>query len=221
MFRVQRRRVAQGRTRLSCPIPGDQSSPRRQSRDPFGGPPGPPEALRRATRKGREGDYTSENILRALIVQHIEGLPFREAVIRIGSDPFLQDFLRMRKKAGDGLHLSGQVLPGHPAGDLEAGQRTAGPVRRCGRRAVNTERDPHRHDGGGVEHPLPHRCVAAVGHLAGGVAAVEAGAGDRPGKCAAPLPRPQDQAAVPVHHPLHAQQVGVSPAEGESGASAR
>ena len=48
---------------------------------------------------GREGDYTSENILRALIVQDKEGLPFREAVIRIGSDPFLQDFLRMRKKA--------------------------------------------------------------------------------------------------------------------------
>jgi IS5 family transposase len=48
---------------------------------------------------GREGDYTSENILRALVVQHCEGLAFREAVIRIGSDPFLQDFLRMRKKA--------------------------------------------------------------------------------------------------------------------------
>jgi IS5 family transposase len=49
--------------------------------------------------KGRDGDYTSENILRALVVQHLEGLPFREAVIRIGSDPFLQDFLRMRKRA--------------------------------------------------------------------------------------------------------------------------
>jgi IS5 family transposase len=49
--------------------------------------------------QGREGDYTSENIFRALIVQHIEGLPFRDAVIRIGSDPFLQDFLRMRKRA--------------------------------------------------------------------------------------------------------------------------
>jgi IS5 family transposase len=47
---------------------------------------------------GREGDYTSENILRALIVQHTEGLPFRDAVIRIGGEPFLQDFLRMRKK---------------------------------------------------------------------------------------------------------------------------
>jgi IS5 family transposase len=33
-----------------------------------------------------------------LIVQHIEGLPFRDAVIRIGSDSFLQDFLRMRKR---------------------------------------------------------------------------------------------------------------------------
>lgn len=48
---------------------------------------------------GREGDYTSENILRALVVQHLEGLPYREAVIRIGSDPFLQDFLRMRKRS--------------------------------------------------------------------------------------------------------------------------
>ena len=49
--------------------------------------------------QGRKGDYTSENILRALIVQHREGLPFRETVIRIGSDPFLQDFVRMRKRA--------------------------------------------------------------------------------------------------------------------------
>jgi len=49
--------------------------------------------------RGRNGDYTSENILRALMVQHLEGLPFRETVIRIGSDPFLQDFLRMRKRA--------------------------------------------------------------------------------------------------------------------------
>jgi IS5 family transposase len=48
--------------------------------------------------RGREADYTSENILRALIVQHLEGLPFRDAVIRIGSDPFLQDFARMRKR---------------------------------------------------------------------------------------------------------------------------
>jgi transposase, IS5 family len=49
--------------------------------------------------QGRKGDYTSENILRALVVQSLEGLPFRETVIRIGSEPFLQDFLRMRKRA--------------------------------------------------------------------------------------------------------------------------
>jgi transposase, IS5 family len=49
--------------------------------------------------QGREGDYTSENILRALVVQHLEGLPFRDAVIRIGSEPFLQDFTRMRKRS--------------------------------------------------------------------------------------------------------------------------
>ena len=48
--------------------------------------------------RGRKGDYTSENILRALVVQHMEGLPYRDAIIRIGNEPFLQDFLRMRKK---------------------------------------------------------------------------------------------------------------------------
>ena len=48
--------------------------------------------------KGRKGDYTSENILRALVVQGREGLTFRETIIRIGGDPFLQDFLRMAKK---------------------------------------------------------------------------------------------------------------------------
>jgi hypothetical protein len=40
--------------------------------------------LSQGGRKGRKGDFTSENILRALIVQHLEGLPFRETVIRIG-----------------------------------------------------------------------------------------------------------------------------------------
>jgi IS5 family transposase len=54
--------------------------------------------LSQGDRRGRKGDFTSENILRALIVQHREGLPLRETVIRIGSDPFLQDFLRLRKK---------------------------------------------------------------------------------------------------------------------------
>ncbi len=49
--------------------------------------------------QGRKADFTSENILRALIVQDMEGLPFREAVIRMGGDGFLQDFLRTRKKA--------------------------------------------------------------------------------------------------------------------------
>ncbi len=54
--------------------------------------------LSQGGRRGREGDYTSENILRALVVQSIEGLSFRDAVVRIAESEFLQDFLRMRKK---------------------------------------------------------------------------------------------------------------------------
>jgi len=49
-------------------------------------------------RRGRKGDYTSENILRALIFLCIEGLSLRDAVVRIAESEFLQDFLRMRKK---------------------------------------------------------------------------------------------------------------------------
>ena len=55
-------------------------------------------ALSEGDSEGREGDYTSENIFRALVVQHIEGLPFRDTVIHIGGNPFLQDFARMRKR---------------------------------------------------------------------------------------------------------------------------
>ena len=55
-------------------------------------------ALSEDDSEGREGDYTSENIFRALVVQHIEGLPFRDTVIHIGGNPFLQDFTRMRKR---------------------------------------------------------------------------------------------------------------------------
>ena len=50
-------------------------------------------------RKGRGGDFTSETILRALLVHAIEGLSFRETVVRIAESDFLQDFLRTRKKA--------------------------------------------------------------------------------------------------------------------------
>jgi IS5 family transposase len=56
-------------------------------------------ALSTPNRKGRKGDYTSENILRALVVMAVEGLDYREAVIRIGGDLFLQEFCRLRKKA--------------------------------------------------------------------------------------------------------------------------
>jgi IS5 family transposase len=50
-------------------------------------------------RKGRKGDYTSENILRAIVVMAVEGLGYRETVIHIGDSDFMQDFVRLRKTA--------------------------------------------------------------------------------------------------------------------------
>jgi len=57
------------------------------------------EKLSHGGRKGRGGDFTSATILWALIVHAIEGLSFRETVVRIAASDFLQDFLRTRKKA--------------------------------------------------------------------------------------------------------------------------
>jgi IS5 family transposase len=55
--------------------------------------------LSQGGRKGRSADFTSETILRALVVHAIEGLSFRDTVILIAGSDFLQDFLRTRKKA--------------------------------------------------------------------------------------------------------------------------
>lgn len=50
-------------------------------------------------RQGREGDFTSETLLRALVVMTVEGVSYRETVVRIAESDFLQDFIRTRKKA--------------------------------------------------------------------------------------------------------------------------
>ena len=50
-------------------------------------------------RKGRKADFTSENILRTIVVMAVEGLPLRETVVLIGNSPFLQDFVRLEKRA--------------------------------------------------------------------------------------------------------------------------
>ena len=55
--------------------------------------------LSQGGRKGRSGDFTSETMLRALVVHAIEGLSLRETVVRIAESEFLQDFLRTRKRA--------------------------------------------------------------------------------------------------------------------------
>ncbi len=45
--------------------------------------------------KGRKADFTSENLLRSLIVHAVEGEDFRTTVVRIAESPFLMDFLRL------------------------------------------------------------------------------------------------------------------------------
>lgn len=49
----------------------------------------------RGKRRGRKADFTTEHILRALVVYEIEGTSLRETVVRIAHSPFLQNFLRL------------------------------------------------------------------------------------------------------------------------------
>ena len=51
--------------------------------------------LSQGGRRGRKADYTSETILRALIVMMVENLPLRKTIALIGTTPFLQDFIRL------------------------------------------------------------------------------------------------------------------------------
>ncbi len=43
----------------------------------------------------RQAEFTSDNLLRAILVMEIEGLPYREAVVRIDDSPFLRRFVRV------------------------------------------------------------------------------------------------------------------------------
>jgi IS5 family transposase len=55
--------------------------------------------LSKATsRRGRKADFTSENLLRAILVMQREGLDYREASVRIAESETLQDFCRLIKK---------------------------------------------------------------------------------------------------------------------------
>jgi len=51
--------------------------------------------LSRGGRGGRRATFTSENLLRALIVHTLEGDDLRGTIVRIAESPFLQDFLRL------------------------------------------------------------------------------------------------------------------------------
>jgi IS5 family transposase len=51
--------------------------------------------LSQGGRKGRKAVYTSETILRTLVVMIVEGMSLRDTIALIGTTPFLQDFTRL------------------------------------------------------------------------------------------------------------------------------
>lgn len=76
--------------------------------------------------KGREAVYTSDNILRALVVHVLEGQALRRTIVRIAESGFLQDFLRLGNRVVMDFTFLSQMLQGHRAPDMEEGERGAG-----------------------------------------------------------------------------------------------
>jgi transposase, IS5 family len=56
-------------------------------------------SLSQGGRNGRKAVYTSENLLRALIVHTLERTDLRSTIVRIAESPFLQDFLRLGNRS--------------------------------------------------------------------------------------------------------------------------
>jgi ferritin len=54
--------------------------------------------LSQANEREREADFTTDNLLRVLIVKEIEGWNYRETTIRLNDSEFLQNFCRLFKK---------------------------------------------------------------------------------------------------------------------------
>lgn len=69
-------------------------------------------------RRGRKTDFTSETMLRALIVVMVEGLAYRETAIRVAENEFPQDFNPHAEEGGHGAHVLAQVLQSHPSDNL-------------------------------------------------------------------------------------------------------
>ena len=55
------------------------------------------ELSKATTKRGRKADFTSENLLRAVIVMQREGLDYRDATVRIAESDTLQNFCRLRR----------------------------------------------------------------------------------------------------------------------------
>jgi IS5 family transposase len=55
----------------------------------------PLQALRENARGGRSSTFTSENVLRILVCQVVEGLSLREVVVRVDDSQFLRQFVRI------------------------------------------------------------------------------------------------------------------------------
>jgi IS5 family transposase len=53
---------------------------------------------RSTSRRGRKGDFTTENLFRAIVVMQREGFDYRQASVRIAESDTLQNFCRLLKK---------------------------------------------------------------------------------------------------------------------------
>ena len=165
--------------------------------------------LSKAGRK-RTAHFTSDQLLRAIGVMEVEGLPYRETVVRIDDRQFLRRFVRVY----DGEMMDHTLLcKAYKAVSPEAWQEMN---RLLGRYAIEHERItgtclPCRHHGVRDQRPLPDRLQPAVGWLSGDVS-VDRSDPDlrRRGRRCGSSPGPSGQALDAADHAARREQGGRS-----------
>ena len=116
------------------------------------------------TKRGRKAEFTSENLLRAVIVMQREGWDYREATVRIAESNMLQNFCRLRREANAEFHSVKQGVWRNSARDVGTDEPRPGAGRRDGRGGFNRSR-ANRYHGDGVQYPLADRLQPSPGLL--------------------------------------------------------
>jgi hypothetical protein len=175
------------------------------------------------SRGGRRSGYTSEQILRALVVMFVENRSYRQTVIQIENSEFLRHFAcpfglgqgGAGPQADDGLHLFEQGVREFVGKDVPGDEPSVEGI--CGERGQDHGGEAATgHDGVRDEHPLPDGWLVVTGQFSHPGEDLKESATEVPGAwLSSPVSREESEKAVVFHRAEPPQQKQVQKEEGE------